>query len=174
MFGVPLEDLMGYDGEKDGLPRVVRDCIHYLRETGARVSCSDQFGFLYTSFIGLSEEGLFRRSPNSAELRQVREAYNRGQTVSLRNFRDPHLAAVLLKKFLRDLPEPVFPERTYDTIRQCPGGTDDQDELVAISYIRTTLLPELPPCTLLLLSNVLCKSWSKGVASDQLSIFYIL
>lgn len=34
MFGVPLEDLMGYEGEKDGLPRVVRDCIQYLRESG--------------------------------------------------------------------------------------------------------------------------------------------
>ena len=35
MFGVPLEELMGYDGEKDGLPRVVRDCVQYLREAGA-------------------------------------------------------------------------------------------------------------------------------------------
>lgn len=35
MFGVTLEDLMGFEGEKDGLPRVVRDCIQYLRETGA-------------------------------------------------------------------------------------------------------------------------------------------
>ena len=34
MFGVPLDAIMGYEGEKDGLPRVVRDCIQYLRETG--------------------------------------------------------------------------------------------------------------------------------------------
>lgn len=34
MFGVSLNDLMGFDGEKDGLPRVVRDCIHYLRDAG--------------------------------------------------------------------------------------------------------------------------------------------
>jgi Rho GTPase-activating protein 1 len=34
MFGVHLEELMGYDGEKDGLPRVVRDCMQYLREAG--------------------------------------------------------------------------------------------------------------------------------------------
>lgn len=25
---------MGYDGEKGGIPRVVKDCIQYLRETG--------------------------------------------------------------------------------------------------------------------------------------------
>lgn len=34
LFGVPLEDLMGFDGEKGGLPRVVKDCIQYLRSTG--------------------------------------------------------------------------------------------------------------------------------------------
>lgn len=34
MFGVALEDLMGVEGEKDGLPRVVRDCVQYLRESG--------------------------------------------------------------------------------------------------------------------------------------------
>lgn len=35
LFGVPLEELMGFDGEKGGIPRVVKDCIDYLRETGA-------------------------------------------------------------------------------------------------------------------------------------------
>ena len=34
IFGVPLEDIMGYDGEKGGIPRVVKDCIQYLRESG--------------------------------------------------------------------------------------------------------------------------------------------
>lgn len=34
IFAVPLEDLMGYDGEKDGVPRVIKDSIQYLRETG--------------------------------------------------------------------------------------------------------------------------------------------
>jgi Rho GTPase-activating protein 1 len=34
IFGVPLEDLMGYNGEKGGIPRVVKDAIQFLRETG--------------------------------------------------------------------------------------------------------------------------------------------
>jgi Rho GTPase-activating protein 1 len=33
IFGVPLEELMGRRGEK-GVPKVVRDCIQFLRETG--------------------------------------------------------------------------------------------------------------------------------------------
>lgn len=36
LFGVPLEELMGYDGEKGGIPRVVKDCILFLRETGTK------------------------------------------------------------------------------------------------------------------------------------------
>jgi len=35
VFGVPLEDLMGCDGEKGGIPRVIKDSIQYLRESGA-------------------------------------------------------------------------------------------------------------------------------------------
>jgi Rho GTPase-activating protein 1 len=34
VFHVPLEELMGYDGEKGGIPRVVKDAIQFLRETG--------------------------------------------------------------------------------------------------------------------------------------------
>lgn len=34
LFGVPLPDIMGYNGEKGGVPRVVRDSILFLRTTG--------------------------------------------------------------------------------------------------------------------------------------------
>lgn len=44
MFGVPLEELMGYDGEKDGLPRVVRDCVQYIREAG---ECLNKASMIY-------------------------------------------------------------------------------------------------------------------------------
>jgi hypothetical protein len=43
-----------------------------------------------------------------------------GNVLSLETFNDPHLAAVLLKKYLRDLPTAIFPEEMYGTIRRCP------------------------------------------------------
>jgi Rho GTPase-activating protein 1 len=48
LFGVHIEELMGYDGEKSGIPRVVKDCAQYLRQTGAffciwHTSSSDHF-----------------------------------------------------------------------------------------------------------------------------------
>lgn len=107
----------------------------------------------------MQEEGLFRRSPSSALLRAAQEAYDRGNVVSLESFADPHLAAVLLKKYLRDLPEPIFPESTYGVVRRCPmpsGANGDNDaETATITYVREVVLPELVPCAQILLSQVL-------------------
>ncbi|KAJ3806743.1 hypothetical protein F5876DRAFT_49464 [Lentinula aff. lateritia] len=136
-FGVPLEDLMGYHGEKGGIPRPVKDAIQFLRDTS------------------LEEEGLFRRSASSSMLRSAQEAYDRGNVVSLETFGDPHLAAVLLKKYLRDLPTPIFPEALYPVIRRCPMPTSDPGDMASVMYVRDVLLPEIPPCTHILLSHVL-------------------
>jgi Rho GTPase-activating protein 1 len=40
LFGIHLEELMGFNGEKGGVPRVVKDCAQYLRQTGAPISLS--------------------------------------------------------------------------------------------------------------------------------------
>lgn len=138
-FGVSLDDLMGEYGISSGVPRVVKDCIYDLR------------------LNGLESEGIFRRSPSSTLLKQLKEAYNRGQAVSLSSFGDPHIAAVLLKTFFRDLPHPVVPESLYPHIRKCPP-TDDPSNRTSIEYIRGTLLPMLErrsPATLTVLSQVL-------------------
>ncbi|KAH7923341.1 hypothetical protein BV22DRAFT_1036424 [Leucogyrophana mollusca] len=137
VFGVPLDELMGFNGEKGSIPRVVKDSIQYLEDSG------------------LEEDGLFRRSPNSVLLKQVQQAYDRGQVVSLHTFNDPHLAAVLLKKYIRDLPDPLFPENLYPSIRRCPTPTNDASDLTSVGYIRDTLLPQLMPCAYVLLSHVL-------------------
>ena len=143
--------------------------------TGHRLSA---FSFLFPSVTqervtGMEDEGLFRRSPNSALLQQVKEAYDRGiclspifcldfliviplgNVVSMETFGDPHLAAVLLKKYIRDLPSPIFPESMYATIRQCPQPTSDPSDITSITYIRDNILSELAPCVYILLSHIL-------------------
>ena len=149
---------MGYDGEKGGVPRVVKDCVQYLRQTGTPASLRPESSS-YAAVQGLSEEGLFRRSPNSTTLRQVKDAYDRGQVVSLDRFDDPHLAAVLLKKYIRDLPEPLFPEDLYPVIQQCPVPTEDPSDWSAILYIRESLLSALPGCNYILLGYILRASY---------------
>lgn len=115
-------------------------------------------------FVGMEVEGIFRRSPSSVLLRQAKEAYDRGtysaipardwgsrslttldsgQTVSLSAWGDPHIAAVLLKKFFRDLPEPLFYEEMFPVIRKCPIPTGSPGDMATINYLREQILPAL-------------------------------
>ncbi|CAG8545146.1 12996_t:CDS:2 [Funneliformis caledonium] len=131
MFGVPLEVLMGSEGE-NGLPRVVRDCVSYLRAEG------------------LTVVGVFRRSPGSILLRQAKEAYDRGNPINLADY-GVHIAAVLLKMFFNDLPISIFPVQTYDTLRQIRGK---QHYLGRIEFIRSSVFPLLSPAAIILLQYV--------------------
>lgn len=80
-FGVRLEELMGVYGEKGGIPRVVRDCVIYLREYGEIVSFRLLFSLSTQPHLGLEHTGLFRRSPSSAILKQIKDAYDRGPPI---------------------------------------------------------------------------------------------
>lgn len=164
---------MGYHGEKGGIPRVVKDSIQFLRDSGMFWFYIPPIRRFHNACPGLEGEGLFRRSPSSTMLRAAQDAYDRGMVtqsptrppnssftgnvVSLNNFGDPFLAAVLIKKYLRDLPEPIFPDRLYPIIRRCPPPTSDPSDMAALTYVRDILLPELVPCAYILLSNVLRK-----------------
>jgi len=137
-FGVSIEELMGPYGEKGGVPRVVRDCVLYLRK------------------YGMEEVGLFRRSASTVTLKQVKAAYDRGHPVNLETYHDVHLAAVLLKMFFRDLPTPVIPEECYTVIRRCPAPSTEDGDTACITYIRENVLPALGSyASVILLSYVL-------------------
>ncbi|KAG4306255.1 hypothetical protein PORY_000243 [Pneumocystis oryctolagi] len=130
MFGLSLSQVMGSEGE-NGLPKVVKDICAYIRDEA------------------LTVEGLFRRSPSSTLLKQVREAYDRGNPVTLSEY-GPHLAAVLLKLYLRSLPEPLFTHNLYPLLRKI----SHQSSSTNISFIRNTLLPKLSTPAIMLLSSI--------------------
>lgn len=153
VFGMDLATLVGEYGESGRVPRVVRDCIEAI----------------LGDFDGIRPaqvEGIFRRSPSSALLKTAQESYDRGHPVSLEQYRDPHIPAVLLKVFLRSLPRPVLPANMYGLIQSCPpppppsstaaveGETGEGQE--TIEYLRNRLLPAIePPCAGILLSYVI-------------------
>ncbi|KAI8872053.1 RhoGAP-domain-containing protein [Ramicandelaber brevisporus] len=140
MFGQPLEMLMVTAGSCDSsevglaLPRVVVDCIRHIRQEG------------------LLEEGLFRRSPSSQQLQDVRKMYDAGHAdIDLASY-DVHLAAALLKLFFRELPSPIIPSAVYPIIRDLPSAQDIEDGYGdPVEYIRTALLPMLPETSVFLL-----------------------
>lgn len=54
------------------------------------------------------------------------------------DFDDPHLAAVLLKQFLRELPEPVLMYSTYSKLRGFRGNNNSRNFYILCSYVATS------------------------------------
>lgn len=57
--------------------------------------------------IGLTFEGIYRISGVKSKVQALRDMYNRGEVVCLKEY-DPHTVASLFKLFLRELPEPLL------------------------------------------------------------------
>ncbi|CAD5126180.1 DgyrCDS14350 [Dimorphilus gyrociliatus] len=91
MFGISLITAIERSNNYDGihLPLIVRNCIDYIEE------------------FGLTCEGIYRISGVKSKVQALREMYNRGETVCLKEY-DPHTVASLFKLFLRELPEPLL------------------------------------------------------------------
>ncbi|GAA5869174.1 hypothetical protein JCM8547_005160 [Rhodosporidiobolus lusitaniae] len=144
-FGVPLEELTGKDGDR--LPPIVRDCVEVLLSQGPE------------------SVGVFRRSPSAAHVKLLEGAYDRGHPVSLSYMPDaPYLAASLFKLFLRSLPAPIFPPSLYPIAKACPLAG-----VLALPYIRSRILPTLPPPALLLLQQ-LCAVLSAVTAKAETNL----
>uniref|UniRef100_A0A3P8P4J5 Rho GTPase activating protein 1 n=1 Tax=Astatotilapia calliptera TaxID=8154 RepID=A0A3P8P4J5_ASTCA len=96
VFGVPLTLLRQRDPDGDPVPVVMRDTVGFLSEQGLEI------------------EGIFRRSANVTLVKEVQLRYNSG--MSSDQMEDVHLAAVILKTFLRELPEPLLTYQLYNDI----------------------------------------------------------
>ncbi|TPX35917.1 hypothetical protein SmJEL517_g01787 [Synchytrium microbalum] len=132
-FGARLEDMMGKDGEL-GVPLVISDCIAYIRRDD-----------------NLKTEGLFRRSPSSQRLKDIKVLYERGEKVDLSSLCDDvHLPCVLIKMFFRELSQPIFPASHYHSLKIL----STLGHAAAPIYIRTNVIPSLPPASRVLLKAI--------------------
>ncbi|XP_006866959.1 PREDICTED: rho GTPase-activating protein 8 [Chrysochloris asiatica] len=96
-FGVSLQYLK--DKNKGELiPPVLRLTVTYLREKG------------------LHTEGLFRRSASVQTIREIQKRYNQGKPVNFDDYGNIHVPAVILKTFLRELPQPLLTFEAYEQI----------------------------------------------------------
>lgn len=120
-FGVSLQFIKdNNDGEV--IPPVVSQCVRFLSQPDA-----------------LETEGIFRRSSNITLLREYQSKLNQGQEVDFSG--DVHLAAVLLKTFLRELEEPLMTFDLYDEIVQFQSISKDE-RLRHVSLLIREKLPE--------------------------------
>jgi len=90
--------------------------------------------------LGLNEPGIFRRAALVSLIKQIQEKYNEGlikeffikkiffipyeigQPVVFEQYGDVHLAACVLKTFLRDLSEPLMTYRLYPELLGLSGS----------------------------------------------------
>ncbi|XP_069484263.1 rho GTPase-activating protein 8 isoform X2 [Ambystoma mexicanum] len=96
-FGVSLQYLKD-KSQGELIPTVVKQSVSYLKLKGLRT------------------EGLFRRSASVQTIREIQKLYNLGRPVNFDVYGDIHVPAVILKTFLRELPEPLLTFESYEKI----------------------------------------------------------
>uniref|UniRef100_T1JB81 Rho-GAP domain-containing protein n=1 Tax=Strigamia maritima TaxID=126957 RepID=T1JB81_STRMM len=99
----------------------------------------------------LETEGLFRRSASTLTVKTVQQAFNEGQAVDFVELGDPHIAAVILKTFLRELTEPLL---TFDLF---PDIISFQrlDKMEKLEVARALILKRLPDDNYIVLKYLL-------------------
>ncbi|XP_031438839.1 rho GTPase-activating protein 8 [Clupea harengus] len=96
-FGVSLQYIRDKNNGVN-IPPVVSQTVSYLKEKG------------------LNTEGIFRRSARVQLIKDIKKLYNLGKPVNFEQYGDVHVPAVILKTFLRELPEPLLTFTLYDQI----------------------------------------------------------
>ncbi|XP_034041072.1 rho GTPase-activating protein 22 isoform X2 [Thalassophryne amazonica] len=104
IFGQHLEETMLYEGQcgpQRPVPLLVDQCVCFIRE------------------LGLEEEGLFRAPGQTNYVRELQDAFDRGDKPVFDSSTDVHTVASLLKLYIRELPEPVIPFSKYTQFLSC-------------------------------------------------------
>ncbi|XP_045925990.1 rho GTPase-activating protein 22 isoform X1 [Micropterus dolomieu] len=104
VFGQHLEETMLYEtqcGPQRVVPVLVEQCVCFIREHG------------------LKEEGLFRAPGQTNHVRELQDAFDRGEKPVFDSTTDVHTVASLLKLYIRELPEPIIPFSKYTQFLSC-------------------------------------------------------
>jgi len=96
-FGVTLEWIL--DNQNCTVPPVVSDTVAFLSQPDC-----------------LETEGIFRRCCSATAVRDLVARANKGERLELSPGTDVHLAAVLLKTFLRELSHPLLTYQLFESI----------------------------------------------------------
>ncbi|XP_030234188.1 rho GTPase-activating protein 22 isoform X2 [Gadus morhua] len=104
VFGQHLEETMLCESQCDPqrlVPVLVEQCVSLIRQ------------------CGLQEEGLFRSPGPTNHVRELQDAFDRGEKPKFDSTTDVHTVASLLKLYIRELPEPVIPFSKYTQFLSC-------------------------------------------------------
>ncbi|CAI4228485.1 unnamed protein product [Auanema sp. JU1783] len=121
----------------------------YVEATGECIPLVVMSAIGYLSRFSLRNQGLFRISGSQSEITRYKECYERGEDAfsDLVDGSESNSVAGVLKLYLRELREPLFPIFLFDQFTDCAKADSPQD------FIRKTreLISKLPVCNILLL-----------------------
>ncbi|CAG6017297.1 unnamed protein product [Menidia menidia] len=129
VFGQHLEETMSYEaqsGSRRTVPVLVEQCACFIREHG------------------LKEEGLFRAPGQTNSVRELQDAFDRGEKPAFDSSTDVHTVASLLKLYIRELPEPIIPFSKYTQFLSCAQLlTKDKDLAITELIKQVKSLPQV-------------------------------
>lgn len=117
VFGIPLELLVEREGadslhgasrEPLRVPSFIDDVVSAMRQMGTSSSAFEVKHLLNVSILDMSIEGIFRKNGNIRRLKELTDAIDRDPSSVDLSQDNPVQLAALLKKFLRELPEPLM------------------------------------------------------------------
>lgn len=132
VFGIPLELLVEKSGADSTLgagsthmrvPSFVDDIISAMKQ------------------MDVSVEGIFRKNGNIRRLKELSEALDRDSSGVNLSDDNPVQLAALLKKFLRELPDPLLTFKLHRLFVMCQKVEPDSERL-RIMHLVTILLPK--------------------------------
>ncbi|KAK0177358.1 hypothetical protein PV328_001420 [Microctonus aethiopoides] len=96
--------------------------------------------FIYAH--GIMSEGIYRKGGSSSAVVRLLEAFRKDAwaTQITRGSYSEHDVATVVRRFLRDLPEPLIPPNIHDALCRATDISDDNER---VSTYRTILLPTL-------------------------------
>jgi len=108
VFGVALDTLLARKDQAMGIPSFVEQAITYLDNNS------------------LEAEGLFRMSGDAVEMRELQQQIDEGKDINFSNCLSLHSISGLLKKYFRELPEPLFTNALYSKFLET-AAIEDRD-----------------------------------------------
>ena len=118
---------------RDAIPHLIEKCVHHLMAFGA-----------------LETEGIFRQPASQRRLDMLKESFDRSLEVDLSQ-EDVQDVAILLRTYLRELPDPLIPSNMYENFKAISSIEKRRDKLVAITH----LLMQLPSYNLESFANIM-------------------
>jgi hypothetical protein len=116
---VPLRELLENEQSKNSIPKIIQLCVEHITKSRTLLLFST-----LTNLV-ISIEGIFRISASPTQINALVETIDKGGQVDFKLISDPHVVPGLMKKFFRDLPDPLLTNELYTCFIAIWGAFDN-------------------------------------------------